>query len=492
MWLAGAIGAGDHLLAEQHVGGVHDGAWLHRVEMPHTYELRPPWVSAMAQGEGASLLVRLYMATRDERYSEGARRALAAGRVPSRSGGASALLNGESFPEEYPTEPPSFVLNGAIFALWGFFDVGLGLGDSEASQDFAQGASTLAACIHRWDSGYWSYYDLFPHPVRNLASSAYHHLHIAQLRAMSRISEHPELERAADRWQGYSESRVNNARAFAGKSAFRMVVPRTRSLAHRLPWSHSSRRRRQGSALVLCYHAVSPTWDSDLAVTPEVMRTQLTTLVKRGYTGATFADVARGQVQGRVVAITFDDGYRSVLKYGFPVLSELGLTASIYVPTRWVGSDQPMRWPGIDSWSEGPQGEELLCLNWDQLRGLLDAGWEIGSHAVSHPYLPDLSDADLMAELSESRKTVERELGEPCRTLAYPYGGHDDRIEAAAEAAGYDAAAILAAGPVGPYHWPRIGVYASDGRTRFAIKTGRATLMVAFSKLGGYLDRLRR
>ena len=78
------------------------------------------------------------------------------------------------------------------------------------------------------------------------------------------------------------------------------------------------------------------------------------------------------------------------------------------------------------------------------------------------------------------------------RTLAYPYGGHDDRIEAAAEAAGYDAAAILAAGPVGPYHWPRIGVYASDGRTRFAIKTGRATLMVAFSKLGGYLDRLRR
>ena len=136
MWLAGAIGAGDHLLAEQHVGGVHDGAWLHRVEMPHTYELRPPWVSAMAQGEGASLLVRLYMATRDERYSEGARRALAAGRVPSRSGGASALLNGESFPEEYPTEPPSFVLNGAIFALWGSFDVGLGLGNSEASADF--------------------------------------------------------------------------------------------------------------------------------------------------------------------------------------------------------------------------------------------------------------------------------------------------------------------------------------------------------------------
>jgi peptidoglycan/xylan/chitin deacetylase (PgdA/CDA1 family) len=193
-----------------------------------------------------------------------------------------------------------------------------------------------------------------------------------------------------------------------------------------------------------------------------------------------------------VVAITFDDGYRSVLEYGFPVLSELGLTASIYVPTKWVGSDQPMRWPGIDSWSDGPQSGELLCLDWDQLRELQEAGWEVGSHTVSHPFLPHLSDADLRTELSESRQTIERELGKPCHTLAYPYGAHDHRVEAATKAAGYEAASILAAGPVGRYHWPRIGVYSSDGRARFAIKTGRATLMVAFSSLGGYVDRLRR
>jgi peptidoglycan/xylan/chitin deacetylase (PgdA/CDA1 family) len=150
-----------------------------------------------------------------------------------------------------------------------------------------------------------------------------------------------------------------------------------------------------------------------------------------------------------------------------------------------------MRWPGIEKWSDGPERDELLCLDWDQLRDLRDAGWEIGSHTVSHPFLPDVPDADLEAELTESRSALERELGGPCRTLAYPYGGHDDRVEAAAEAAGYDAAAILATGPVGRYHWPRIGVYPSDGRLRFGVKTGRATASLAFSKLGGVVDRMR-
>jgi hypothetical protein len=238
-WLAAAIAAGEHFLGIQQRGGPVDGAWFHQVEMPHTYDLRPPWVSAMAQGECASLLVRLHLETGEERWADAARRGLQAMQVSSADGGATALLDGRPFPEEYPTDPPSFVLNGAIFALWGFHDVGLGLGDGEASSDFEAGVETLARNIGRWDTGFWSLYDIFPHPVRNVASGAYHQLHIAQLRGMRQIAPSPELEGAAARFESYAASRLNSRRAFADKVLFRLLVPRNQLLAHRLPWSHA-------------------------------------------------------------------------------------------------------------------------------------------------------------------------------------------------------------------------------------------------------------
>jgi peptidoglycan/xylan/chitin deacetylase (PgdA/CDA1 family) len=459
-WLAAATAVGEHLLSIQQP----DGAWLHHVDMPHTYELRPPWISAMAQGEGASLLVRLHRETGEERWSDG---------------GASALLDGSPFPEEYPTEPPSFVLNGGIFALWGFHDVGVGLGDERAASDFADGVDTLARNIRRWDTGYWSLYDLFPHPIRNIASSAYHQIHIAQLRATNMLAPRRELAAAADRWEGYARERFGPRRAFAEKSAFRLAVPRNRSLAHRLPWSHARRSRpgkRFEDPLVLCYHAVSPTWPSTLAVAPDQLREQLTALVRRGYRGVTFAEIAGGEARGRVMAVTFDDGYRSVLERGLPVLGELGLPATIFVPTAWVGSDRPMSWPGVEQWSGGQHADELLCLGWDGLRELQAAGWEVGSHTVSHPRLPEVADdAELDRELTESKAACEREMGRPCETLAYPYGAHDARVEAAAERAGYRAAAILAPGRVSRYRWPRVGVYPVDRRARFGVKVARPT-----------------
>jgi heparosan-N-sulfate-glucuronate 5-epimerase len=243
-WLAAALATGEHLLKIQQSGGPLDGAWLHQVEMRHTYHLRPPWVSAMAQGESASLLVRLHRETGEERWADAARRGLQASRVPSGSGGATALLDGRPFPEEYPTDPPSFVLNGGIFALWGLHDVAAGLGDEDARRDFESGVETLSRNIERWDAGFWSLYDLFPHPLPNYASGAYHQLHIAQLRAMQLIAPRPELERAASRFEGYAASSPNSRRAFVRKAMFRLLVPRNRALAHRLPWSHARRRVR--------------------------------------------------------------------------------------------------------------------------------------------------------------------------------------------------------------------------------------------------------
>ena len=219
-WLAGAVAAGERMLADQ----TDDGRWLDSRRYPHTYRIPVPWPSAMAQGEGASLFVRLSLASGDERFAEGAIRALRPFGVPTDRGGVSALLAGSPFPEEYPTQPPAFVLNGAIFALWGAHDVAVGLADAAARRTFDEGVETLATNLHRWDTGSWSRYDLFPHPVVNLATLGYHRLHIAQLRALRLLCPHPVLEVTAASWQRYADSRQHRTLALVRKVVFRLLV----------------------------------------------------------------------------------------------------------------------------------------------------------------------------------------------------------------------------------------------------------------------------
>jgi heparosan-N-sulfate-glucuronate 5-epimerase len=495
-WLKAALEAGNYLLEHQHRGGPQDGAWLHGTAMWHTYRLEPPWISAMAQGEGASILIRLHRETGQERYAEAARRALKPLAKLSREGGVRALLDGGPFFEEYPTDPPSFVLNGGIFALWGCYDAGVGLEDAGAAQDFAEGVETLARNVHRWDTGHWSLYDLYPHPVPNVASSAYHAIHTAQLRGMQLIAPHREFDEAIDRFESYSRSRLETVRAFGRKGTFRVVIPRNHLLAHQIPWSawrqgQPANGGRRSQALILSYHAVSPDWPSDLAVSPDQLRQQLQSLLRRGYRGATFADAVRGEGPRKPVVVTFDDGFRSVFEHALPVLSELGLPGTIFVPTDFVGGGQ-MSWPGIEHWVGTAHGDELTCVTWEELRRLRAAGWEVGSHTRSHPVLPQLAEQELTDELVGSREVCARELGVPCRSLAYPFGAYDERVRAGAREAGYQAAATDRPGELNVFSWPRIGVSAIDTPTRFLFKTSAGLRRARNTRAARLLERQRR
>jgi peptidoglycan/xylan/chitin deacetylase (PgdA/CDA1 family) len=226
--------------------------------------------------------------------------------------------------------------------------------------------------------------------------------------------------------------------------------------------------------VVLCYHATTPAWPSELSVPPESLARQVRMLLERRYKPVRFADLLDPGAPRRRVAVTFDDAYRSTYELAWPALRELGVPATVYAPTNFVGADGPMSWPGIADDAAGPHADELRCMTWDQLGELQQAGWEIGSHTCSHPHLSQCDDDSLERELVVSRETIAQRLGS-CTTIASPYGDVDGRVMSAARRAGYQLAAALPAHvrrPV-PLAWPRLGIYPQDDDWRFRLKVSR-------------------
>jgi heparosan-N-sulfate-glucuronate 5-epimerase len=223
-WLAASTAAARHIVEHQERSGLLRGGWFEPRGHRHTFTTPAPWLSAMAQGQCASLLVRVGKEIGADELLESAANGLRSLVVPVDAGGVAARLDGGLFLEEYPTDPPSFVLNGAIFALWGAFDVGRALGDELATRIFSEAGDVLAANLERWDTGFWSRYDLYPHQVDNVASPFYHALHIEQLEAMNRIAPAPAYAALAGRFREQAASAPNRARALVQKAAFRLVV----------------------------------------------------------------------------------------------------------------------------------------------------------------------------------------------------------------------------------------------------------------------------
>lgn len=227
-----------------------------------------------------------------------------------------------------------------------------------------------------------------------------------------------------------------------------------------------------GRTLALCYHALSDGWTADLSARPDRFREQLQTLRRAGYSGVTFTEAVRGAQRGKRVAVTFDDAFASVARLAKPILDELGWPATIYAVGDYAEAATPLRWEGVAHWADTPYAAELASLGWNALRDLAGAGWEVGSHTLTHPHLTQTSDAQLARELAESRTIVEDRLGRPCPSIAYPFGDCDPRVVAATRAAGYQTAAGLPKRwpAETPLEFPRVGVYHRDDLWRFRLK----------------------
>jgi peptidoglycan/xylan/chitin deacetylase (PgdA/CDA1 family) len=237
--------------------------------------------------------------------------------------------------------------------------------------------------------------------------------------------------------------------------------------------------------MVLCYHAVSPTWDATFSITPTSLRRQIRSLVRQGWHPTTFETAVGAPPAPKTLAITFDDAFASVKRYAVPILQELGAVATVFAPTGFMAGGETLQWPGIEEWVQTEHRSELTAMAWSDLRQLLDLGWEIGSHTRTHPRLTRCSDEQLREELAGAQTDLRRELGIDAAAIAYPYGDVDQRVVAAATEAGYRAGAALGSrlDKLGPLRFPRIGIYHVDAGWRFRLKVTRGMRELRSSRL---------
>jgi peptidoglycan/xylan/chitin deacetylase (PgdA/CDA1 family) len=228
--------------------------------------------------------------------------------------------------------------------------------------------------------------------------------------------------------------------------------------------------------------------------------------IKRNFSPITFADLIKAldneaPLPPKPIIVTFDDGFDDNYFHAFPILKELGVPATFFIATDYIGKEKTFWYDWLayiilhlppscplfldDAYSpieitgdvkarraivytileylkHIPDSQRIKILNrvneeygqiytgndlafskpltWDHVREMAHAGMEIGSHTVTHPILIHLSDSEIRMELTVSKEVIEREIGRPVQVIAYPIGcafAFDDHVGVMAKKAGY-------------------------------------------------------
>ena len=275
-----------------------------------------------------------------------------------------------------------------------------------------------------------------------------------------------------------------------------------------------------GDVPILAYHRVWDITDEDrfeydvelISASVAEFAWQMNYL-RENHTPITFARLGRildgdESCPQRPVIVTFDDGFEDNYRNAFPVLRDLGVPATLFVSTDYIGKpktywfdhvshlllttqiksisvqglDSPLglsdaasrrdsarrllehlkRVPDtlrldilaefddkLSGSAEQSASAESGTMTWDQVREMAAAGIEIGSHTVSHPILANVADEALRFELAESKRVIESQINQLVTVLSYPIGktfAFDDRVCEMAQSAGYRFAATLLPG----------------------------------------------
>jgi len=230
----------------------------------------------------------------------------------------------------------------------------------------------------------------------------------------------------------------------------------------------------KGDAIVLCYHRFEDRPRDSLAIKPSEFEQQMQALKEHGFTVIGMQDFLawrRGEkaIPDKSCVISIDDGYRSGYEVAWPILKKFGYPFTMFIYTNYV-KGQP---------KAGGQS-----ISWGELAEMRDAGVDIQSHTVSHSDLraktgktPSYEEW-LRNELEGSKHMLEQQLGISVKALAYPYGNHNEKVRAAAVAAGYEVCFTV--------YGQRITYHSSpDQLGRYAVESTKPQIFEAAMKMIG-------
>lgn len=173
-------------------------------------------------------------------------------------------------------------------------------------------------------------------------------------------------------------------------------------------------RGRQRAAIVM-YHSF--TLGGFESVAPHVLRWQLE-LIRESYVvvplARLVAALANREPTDRMVALTVEDGYEDFFTVAYPILRELRLPATLFVPTAFIG--------GHSDWYAEPR-PRLPIAAAHLLRGVDPDLVTIGSHSVHHRPLTKVPRTTLETEIRRSKTDLESVVGAPVTLFSYPFGG---------------------------------------------------------------------
>ena len=198
--------------------------WMHHFDFEYRDTLKSPWYSGLAQGQGISVLARANKETNLEKYKHSAYEAFRVFQVSTVNGGVNYKDENENnWIEEYIVNPPTHILNGFMWGLWGVFDYALQFNDKSAKELFQQYNNTLIQNLESYDNGFWSLYEHSGTWLKMIASHFYHKLHIVQLKVMYQLTSDNIFNEVANRWAKYLESPFKRKRAHLQKVIFKVL-----------------------------------------------------------------------------------------------------------------------------------------------------------------------------------------------------------------------------------------------------------------------------
>jgi peptidoglycan/xylan/chitin deacetylase (PgdA/CDA1 family) len=208
------------------------------------------------------------------------------------------------------------------------------------------------------------------------------------------------------------------------------------------------------------------------------LETILKAILDSGFKIVPLAEYIHAEDDSKLVAITFDDGFESFYNAAFPILQEMNVPITIFVPFGYIGK--------TNSWDYTGCLRKISHLSAGQIKELNESGVEIGSHGLSHISLKGLSNRLLRLELEKSKLGLENITGHEIKFISYPFGRFNEKVEKFALEVGYSrgfSLSFLRKSPSG-FTLPRYAVYIIDTPYSVLHKTGSG-MMVHLERLKG-------